>query len=164
MNFVLSRFFSFLMMVIFSQAAIAGLAEKITSQSGAELPAPSANYVAKTSYKESQKKVLAAVLDAMAKNNVDVLSIDRESGRIASDYVAGPTYTAAFGFLGSNATRYKFNVIVTKEGTKSAVSVTAKLESSGDEVESWRDVSADNKETVTQLRDWMYEKIEKQLN
>ncbi|MDP2152202.1 MAG: hypothetical protein Q8J66_00885 [Methylotenera sp.] len=162
MSFVLKSFL--LLMVLFTQSASAGFAEKITSKSGAELPSPSLNYVAKTSYKESQKKVIAAILDAMSKNNIDVLTIDRESGRVASDYVAGPTYSAAFGLLGSNSTRYKFNVVVSRDGNKSAVNVSVKLESSGDEVESWRDVSADNKETVAKLRDWMYEIIEKQLN
>jgi len=162
MRFIFSRFLPLFMMAIFSQAAFAGFTDKITSQSGADLPAPSANYVAKTIYQGSEKKVLASVLDAMAKSNVDVLTIDRESGRVGSDYVAGPTYSAVFGLLGSNSTRYKFNIIVSRDGAKSVVSVTAKIESSGDEASSWRDVSADNKDGVIQLRDWMYEQIEKQ--
>lgn len=166
MNFIVSRILPLLVLVIFSQTAFsAGFVEKITSKSGgADLPKPSENYAAKTSYNESQKKVLTAVLDAMGKNNVDVLTIDRESGRIGSDYVAGPTYSAAFGFLGSNSIRYKFNIIVSGAKAKTEVTVTAKLESSGDEVQSWHDVSADNKPVVAQLRDWMYEQVEKQLN
>lgn len=147
---------------LFSAAASAeGLLEAITAQNDERLPQPSPGYQAKKLLPVTSDVLFQTVLRIFDENRITPGVIDKENGRIVSDYVAGPTFSTAFGLLGSNSTRYKVNIFIVKiSKSSSKINVVARIESSGSQIQSWRDVSADNRKVVSDIEDWMYEQIE----
>ena len=69
----------------------------------------------------------------------------------------------ALGILGGNSTRYKYLISVQERGRNTKLTVTAYLESSGNQIQSWRDVSADNPQIVSNLQNALTEDIQKHL-
>lgn len=146
--------------------ANAGLFESMTSQSsGTELPHPSEGYKPVKEFAVSRDKLIKSILEVFDENSISAESIDKHYGRIASGYVQGPTFSTAFGILGSNSTRYKFAISMSEFGRRATkLKIVAMLESSGNEVQSWRDVSADNREAVIGLEGWLYEQVARKVN
>lgn len=163
-----------LVIVAAAAAALAGCAtnegggsrsvvESITSTSGAPLPEPSAGFVPTDPLPHPRAKVFSAAVAVLDEMRVPIVSSNPTDGRITTDYAAGPRYTAALGFLGSNSTRYKYLVNVRDAGRGTKLTVTAYLESSGNSVQSWRDVSADNPAITAKIQNALVERIEKSL-
>lgn len=146
--------------------ANAGLFESITSKSGgAELPRPSEGYKPAKEVSASRERLIGAILEVFDENRISADLIDKQYGRVTSGYVQGPTFSTAFGLLGSNSTRYKFAISMSVSDKRAnKLKVVATLESAGDEVTSWRDVSADNREVVANLEGWLYEQIEARIS
>jgi hypothetical protein len=94
---------------------------------------------------------------------VPIAQENKESGRITTDYIARPTYRAAFGLLGSNTVRYKYRISIRGHSVGSQLRITAFLESSGNKVQSWRDVGSSNKKIIEALQDSLIEEVEKRV-
>lgn len=147
-----------------SRVANAGFLEAITQQSGAKLPRPTEGYQPRTEFSAPVERVFDAALEMFDRNRIDAAHIDRQNHRLMSDYIAGPTYMTAFGLLGFNTARYKFTLVFKPiSPTVTRVDVRVRVESSGDAVQSWRDVSQYNPEVVRDLEGWMYEQLERAL-
>lgn len=141
-----------------------GAASSMTQQTGGnELPEASAGYQPAAQLPFPKERVFQAALDTLDDLRITVLTESKDAGRITTDYVAGPTQVVAFGLLGGNSVRYKYTISVKQDGKASKLTVTAFLESSGNKVQSWRDVSADNQQIVTNLQNFLTEKISKKL-
>ena len=137
--------------------------EAITSTAGTPLPEPSAGFTPTDPLPHAPAKVYAAATAALDAMRIPIVNSSQADGRVTTDYAAGPRYSAAFGLLGSNTTRYKYLVNVRAAGTGSKLTVTAFLESSGNQVQSWRDVSADNPTITAKIQLALIERIEKSL-
>jgi hypothetical protein len=137
--------------------------ESMTSQSGKSLPEPSPNFKPTDVLPFSSEQVYKAAVGVLDDARVSILNESKEDGRIATDYVAGPRFTTALGLLGTNSTRYKYLLAIKKSGSGTKLKVTVYLESSGNEVQSWRDVSEDNQTQVHNIQNALIENIEKAL-
>ena len=160
---------SLLLVVLVSACAIdegskaRGVVESMTSQRGKSLPAPSPNFKPADVLPFTSTQVYKAAVGVLDDARVSILNESKEDGRIATDYVAGPSFSMAIGLLGSNSTRYKYLISIKNSGRGTTLKVTAYLESSGNEVQSWRDVSADNQTQVRNIQNAMIENIENRL-
>ena len=135
----------------------------MTTTAGAGLPQPTVGFKAADQLKHPPEKVYAAALAALDAMRVPVLNSNQAEGRITTDYAAGPRSSTAFGLLGSNSSRYKYSVNIRGVGRDSKLAVTAFIESSGNSIQAWRDVSADNLTATGNIRDALVENIEKNL-
>lgn len=140
-----------------------GFVGSMTSQRGKSLPAPSQNFQPTDVLPFASMQVHKAALRALDDARVSILSESKEDGRIATDYVAGPSFDTALGLLGNNSTRYKYLLSIKPSGRGTKLKVTAYLESSGSEVQSWRDVSAENQTQVNSVQNALIENIENAL-
>lgn len=130
---------------------------------GKALPGPSAGFQPADPLSYPVAKVYKAAIETLDDSRISVLSQSKEDGRISTDYVVGPTQIMALGILGGNSTRYKYLISVQERGRNTKLTVTAYLESSGNQIQSWRDVSADNPQIVSNLQNALTEDIQKHL-
>lgn len=104
--------------------------ESITSTAGTPLPEPSAGFKPTDPLPHAPAKVFSAAAAVLDEMRIPITNSSQPDGRITTDYAAGPRYSAAFGILGSNSTRYKYLVNVKEAGRGTKLTVTAFLESS----------------------------------
>lgn len=130
---------------------------------GQAFPEPSPGFEPKATLPYSTAKVYQAALNTLEDENIIIASESKQNGRITTDYIAGPTQMTALGLLGTISTRYKYQINVKQREKGTKLTVTAYLESSGNQVQSWRDVSADNPQAISVLQKALTEKIEKNL-
>lgn len=142
---------------------VSGCAAMTQQIGGKALPEPSAGFKPMEILPYSTSAVFRAAVEALEDSGATILQQSKENGRITTDYVAGPTQIAALGLLGGNSVRYKYLVSVKDRAGKTKLTVTVFLESSGNQVQSWRDVSADNPEAVASIQNALIEDIEKRL-
>lgn len=150
------------LLLLASFSAEAGL----VSQHGKALPKPTAGYIPKETLPFPVAQVYKAAVAVLDEDGASILNQDKEDGRIATDYIPGPSFTAAGGLLGSNTLRYKYLINIKEAGQGSKVKVTAHLESSGNKIQSWRDIgdiNDHNRAAVADLENALIEQIEKQL-
>lgn len=127
-------------------------------------PQASENFLPKKEYAASFENTWASVHDVLNKNRIVVAAENKSEGRITTDYVQGQGQADAFGLLGVISTRYKYAIRLTRAGSGNiTIAVLANLESSGDAMPAWRDISNDNKGIVAKLENWLYEQIQKRL-
>jgi NlpB/DapX lipoprotein len=131
-----------------------------------KLPTPSANFTPKRTYAVSHNKLWQAILDALDQNHIPVVSDDKSSGIIQTDYVAGPEQLMIL-INTAQSTRYKYNISLRDEADGSIkVNVICRIESTmsnGHGSSQWNDVTPQNAKLENQLETWLYEQIEKQL-
>lgn len=128
-------------------------------------PEPSNSYTPKSSYSVSFDTMWNAIDDVLQRNRIGIVSSDKSSGTILTDYIQGQSQVNALGLAGSITTRYKYNIRSKPiNNNKSKLSIFCTLESSGNSLTSWRNISNDNKALVSNLEKWLYEQIEKELN
>jgi hypothetical protein len=131
------------------------------------LPQPSPGFTPKKTYAVSQDKLWTDILDALDKNRVTVVSSDKGSGVIQTDYVGGPSRLIGLGLVAAQSTRYKFNITVRSQSEGSTrVNIVSRVEStmSGRSGSSqWNDVTVQNVKIADELEGWLYEQIEKGL-
>jgi len=145
---------------LFSVALAAGCAQTI---GGKAIPNPSAGFQPADPLPYPVAKVYKAAIDTLDDSRIPVANQSKEDGRISTDYIAGPTQIMALGILGSTSTRYKYLISMKDRGHNTKLTVTAYLESSGNKIQSWRDVSADNPQVISSLQNALTEDIEKHL-
>lgn len=74
-----------------------GVVESMTSQRGASLPEPSSSYQPVDHLPYPVGKVYEAAIEVLDEGRVSIVNENKDSGRIATDYVAGPSYSTALG-------------------------------------------------------------------
>lgn len=130
---------------------------------GAKFPESSSNFHPQKQYKvayDDMWKIVRRVLDA---ERINILGSDKEGGRVTTDYIQGETQLVAGGLLGVITTRYKYNLSLEKiDPSTTKLNIICTLESSSEGL-GWHDVGKDNKELITKLENWLYEKIDKSL-
>jgi len=128
-------------------------------------PQPSENFTPKKEYAVSFDDAWSNVHDVLNKNRIVVATENKSEGRIATDYIQGQGQADGFGLLGVISTRYKYAIRLARAGGgNTTINVLANLESSGNAMPAWRDISNDNRGIVTRLENWLYEQIQKRLS
>jgi hypothetical protein len=130
---------------------------------GTSLPEPSQNFAPQTILSSNATDVFDATVSVLDEKRVIIQNQDRSAGRLTTDYITGSTQMTALGLLGTNSTRFRYLIMIKPAEGGARLTVTAFLESSGNAVQSWRDVSADNKEIVRNLEYALIEDIEGRL-
>ena len=129
-------------------------------------PTPSANFTPKRAYAIPYDKLWQTTLDALDKNRITVVSTDKASGIIQTDYIAGPGQLM-LALNVAQSTRYKYNITLRNESDGSVkVNVICKIEDTmndGRGGSQWRDVTPQNAARVNSLETWLYEQIEDRL-
>jgi hypothetical protein len=127
-------------------------------------PTPTANFTPKRAYAISQDKLWQSILDTLDKNRITIVSTDKASGIIGTDYIAGPGRLVLGGLGGAQSTRYKYSINLRSDADGSVkVNVICKVESSinsGRGSSQWRDVTPSNVPLADKLETWLYEQIE----
>jgi hypothetical protein len=157
-NRLLSRLviFSAIVLIFFGCASQVGTVK---------FPEPSQGFVPRRIYTASIEKAWQAVNHALDTNRIPIISADKASGRIQTDYIQGASTAYAGGLGGIGNSRYRYNIrLITEEPDKVRISVLAKLEQTlagGAASTPYRDLTAQNQPLVKVLEDWLYEQIEK---
>jgi hypothetical protein len=129
-----------------------------------KLPEPSAGFTPKYTYAVPYDKLWDGILNALDKNRITTVSVDKASGVIATDYIAGP---GTFMVIMSQSTRYKYNITARNQSDGTVrVNVICKVESSinGEHgADPYRDVTPQNTALATKMETWLYEQIEKEI-
>jgi hypothetical protein len=129
-----------------------------------KLPEASAGFTPKYTYAVPYDKLWTGILDALDKNRITTVSVDKASGVIATDYIAGP---GTFMVIMAQSTRYKYSITVRDQGNGiERVNVICKVESSinGEHgADPYRDVTPQNTALATKMETWLYEQIEKEI-
>ena len=127
-------------------------------------PAPSADFTPKLTYAVPYDKLWQTVLDTLDKNRITTVGMDKSSGVIQTDYIAGPGRLLLGGLGGAQSTRYKYSISLRNEadgGVK--VNIICKIEStinSGHGSSQWSDMTPQNAALGNKLETWLYEQIE----
>jgi hypothetical protein len=128
-------------------------------------PQPTANFTPKRTYAVAYDKLWSGILDALDKNRITTISVDKSSGVIQTDYLAGP---GEFMVFAAQSTRYKYNLTVRNQADGTVkLNIICKVEDSlsGQAGSSqWRDVTPQNAALTTKLETWLYEQIESEIN
>ena len=124
-------------------------------------PMPTANFTPKRVYAVQYDKLWQATLDALDENRITVVSTDKASGIIQTDYIAGP---GTFMVIMAQSTRYKYNITLRNEPDGGVrVNVVCRIEDSidsGQGSSQWRDVTPQNVALENKLETWLYEQLE----
>jgi len=126
-------------------------------------PKPSANFTPKQTYAVGYDKLWNGILDTLDKNRITTVGLDKASGVIQTDYIAGP---GQFMIVAAQSTRYKYSITLRNEADGSVrMNVVCKVESSmsGSAGSQWRDVTPSNAALTTKLETWLYEQIEQDI-
>jgi uncharacterized lipoprotein len=130
-----------------------------------KFPEPTANFMPKRIYTVQYDKLWQVTLDALDKNNITVVSTDKSSGIIQTDYIAGPAKPLIVEW---ENIRYKYNVTLRSEPDGSVkVNVVCRIEDSlfnGKDSTQWSDVTQQNVPLENKLETWLYEQLEDELN
>jgi hypothetical protein len=129
-----------------------------------KFPQPTAGFAPKQTYAVPYDKLWSGILDALDKNRITTVSVDKASGVIATDYIAGP---GQFMVIMAQSTRYKYSITARSQSDGAVrVNVICKVESSinGENGSSqWRDVTPQNAALAAKLETWLYERIEQEI-
>jgi hypothetical protein len=154
------RFMRIVTMVLAVAALCGGCATPIGNT---RMPEPTSAVEPKKEYKASADAVWKAIHDAFDNNRIFVATENKSEGRISTEYIAGQSQMNALGLLGTISTRYKYQIRMTQAGNgMTQIAVTCVLESSGNAMQAWRDISKDNMQIVANLEKWLYQEIEKE--
>ena len=127
-------------------------------------PQPTAGFTPKQTYAVPYDKLWSGILDALDKNRITTIGVDKASGVIATDYIAGP---GSFIIVAAQSTRYKYSITVRNESDGTVrMNIICKVEDSmnGSAGSSqWRDVTPENTALATKLETWLYEQIEQEI-
>jgi NlpB/DapX lipoprotein len=126
-----------------------------------KFPTPTANYTPKRIYTIPRDKLWQAILDALDKNHITVVSTDKSSGIIQTDYIAGQDTLIV---IVAQSTRYKYNIRLRDEADGSVrLNVFCHIEdtiNNGHGSSQWNDVTPQNAKLENQLETWLYEQID----
>jgi uncharacterized protein YgiM (DUF1202 family) len=123
-------------------------------------PKPSEEFQRNKIFNVSSTEMFRKVETVLENNRIGIDIQDKSSGKIVSDYIQGESHMYALGFLGTIQMRYKYSIkIKPVNDNVSNVDIICRLESSGNKMTAWREITNDNMELVTKLEDWLYENI-----
>lgn len=128
---------------------------------------PPTNFIPKRIYTNTTDKLWDVVLNTLEDSRIAVVSSDKTSGIVQTDYIAGKNKSLLAGFGGTQSTRCKFNlslrpqsdgtvklnIICTIEATVTKLHVASQ----------WVDVSRKNPASVKKIETSLYYDIEKRL-
>lgn len=129
-------------------------------------PQASGGFQPKKMYNSTVDELWATVSIVLENNRITLTQMDKQNGRIYTDFIEGQTESKAGGALGVITTRYKYDVIIDKVNeTTTRLGILCKLESKSafDKLTDWHDVSNENKHVLVILENWLYEQIEKTI-
>lgn len=133
----------------------------------AKFPKASVGFQPKKIYDTTYEKIWKNVSHVLETNTLNITLIDKDNGRIVTDYVQGETQSMGpAGILGTITRRYKYNLAFEEiDQTKTRLGISCKFESRSlaRQTAEWRDVSYENKQLITMLENWLYEQVEKGL-
>ena len=133
----------------------------VTPIGGARFPEPTATFQPHREFSLSYNALWERMERVLDTNRIRIASGDKHSGRIVTDYITGQTQMTALALLGVIATRYKYTIRLERlDQQQTRVNINCILESSGDAMPAWRDVSSSNPAVVTRLEHWLYEQIQ----
>ena len=131
----------------------------------AKFPKASDGFQPKRTYNISYDKIWDIINRVFEENRIILISADKSSGRITTDYIQGVSTFYGLGGVGNS--RYRYNLSISQErDSKVKLIILAKLESSlsgSTGSTPFRDVSQQNMQTIKKLENWLYEKIETAL-
>ena len=133
-----------------------------TTLGNTKFPEASQNYDPRKDWRFDMTKLFMLLNNnVLEENRASIASQDKSEGRITTDYIQGVTQMMALGILGTIQTRYKYNINLTKlSKSKTRINIHCILESTGNKMSAWRDISNDNLELVKNLENWLYEQID----
>ena len=132
----------------------------------ATYPKATEGFVPKKIYAASFDPAWNSIGQALEENRIVIASSDKASGRVTTDYIAGPSELYAVGLGGGTVYRYKYNISARAEGEKTKITIFCTLEysySNSDVAKPFVDYGKENPQLVTSLENWLYEQIEKKL-
>lgn len=149
--------------LLFTCAAVLLFAGGCVTANG-NFPAPTAGFTPQYTYNVPRERLWQAILDACDKNQIAVVSADKSSGIIETDWIAGPEKLI---ITMSQSNRYKYNVSLRDESNGGIkVNIICKIEdsfNSGRGSTQWNDVTPQNRALEKKLEDWFYQQIEDEL-
>ncbi len=159
---MIRRIFALLAFTLLSYSACAAV----------EVPGPaSPGFKPKIVYDVSLDQAWRAVVSALSAKGLSLSAMSsKDNLQLSTEYSAAMRQDVAFGLLGANFIRYKFNVFFVPKAAQTTITIRPVLESSNvaggladARTEPFVDVSMKNEQTVSVMRDWLYEQIEKNL-
>lgn len=125
-------------------------------------PHSTAGFVAKPILAAPKATVWKATLAVLGIHSIPVRSAMRQAGIIDTGYVSGSSYTLGYGLIGSQETRYRYEILIRPVSRlTSTVHVTANLQAS--DGAQWVDVTTDNSKEDANLAAWMEEQIQNRV-
>ncbi len=136
----------------------------------AKFPEASKGFEPKKVYNIDFDRAWKTVMTVLDQNKVMILSSDKGSKRIMTDYITGaPVSQGPGGIFGVIMTRYKYQILFRNDKGATRIDINCKLESramssnGGGGASDWHDISTPNKAMIDNLENWLYEQIEKAL-
>ncbi|EKE06465.1 MAG: hypothetical protein ACD_19C00006G0003 [uncultured bacterium] len=131
-----------------------------------KFPQASSGFQPKKMYNSTVDELWATASIVLENNRITLTQMDKQNGRIFTDFIEGQTESKAGGALGIITTRYKYDIIIDKvNDTTTRLGILCKLQSKSayDKLTDWHDVSSENKNVLVILENWLYQQIEKKL-
>ena len=130
------------------------------SLGGAKFPTASEGYQPKRIHNIEKNKLFEKVASFLESERLTIKVLDKENGRIVTDYIQGETQ---FLIIMSLTTRYNYTIrFKNLENNKTKIDIICRLESLAANL-GWHDVGKDNVTIVKRLENWLYEKIENNI-
>ena len=148
-------------------ATLLGLAQAcIAETTGIPFPKPSEGFQPKVTYNFDKEKSWSIVLAALDNNSIPIASASKDVNLISTDSMVGPGEKAYWTGLQMTQYKYKISVVPispsqTKINVNPTIEVLRRSTRSTDNV--WHNVTAENPQEVTALRNWLYEQIERSI-
>ena len=133
-----------------------------------KMPQAAVGFAPKKTYSVAYATAWQKVQLTLENSRITILSANKDEsiGRIQTDYIEGASTLIAGGLVGAQSTRYRYSITMRPDGDKTNIGVVCKVESTingGNGASPWTDVSGQNAKLLTQLENWLYEQIEKDL-
>ena len=141
---------------------ISGCAANITNVT---FPKPSDGFQRNKTFNQSSTSMFQKIENVLEDNRIRIDTSDKASGKIVTDYIQGESIMYAGGMLGAIQMRYKYFIRIKPINDNSCnVDIQSVLESSGNQMTAWREITNNNEHNMKaakDLEDWLYEKISK---
>ena len=151
-------------------AALLFLVRQATAQEAAgSLPSPTPGFQPKVVYSVPLASAWIGAINSINISQIPIASASKDANQIMTGYKSGPTEGGTF-LQGKLATQYKFQVsFIAISSSRTQIVVLPTLEARrltsglirGDA--NWVNVTTENAASVEELRNWMYEQIERNL-
>jgi len=123
--------------------------------------ASTAGFQPEREYNVSYENMWKRIRHVLNAERISIASSDKKEGRIRTDYIQGETQLLLGGFADAFSTRYKYTISLERIAQdKTRLNIICALETAPD-TGHWADASKDNAALVTNLENWLYERIHK---